>query len=240
MLSSATRRVLLGRGLTLEGEAALAVRDRPTRTRFVGLFCQPAGSLWRFVAVDSRTTESAQSAVNTGAFRKPTMPEEGLETPDTRIMIPPVFPVFMGDSADFGRQIGLFCQRACTKARSDGVPSGVHSRPREGNAFEGEDLGQPVEMRVSVQHGEAAALGGRRGDERVGERNAVVAISALRKLAECRHGSIDRGPIVAEHPHRGQISVDARVLGCGPRRIEDLDPHDRRDQPPPGEYRRSE
>jgi hypothetical protein len=30
-------------------------------------------------------------------------------TPDTRIMIPPVFPVFTGDSADFGRQIGLFC-----------------------------------------------------------------------------------------------------------------------------------
>jgi hypothetical protein len=29
-------------------------------------------------------------------------------------MIPPVFPVFTGDSADFGRQIGLFCQATCT------------------------------------------------------------------------------------------------------------------------------
>ena len=43
------------------------------------------------------------------------MPEEGLEPP-TRIMIPPAFPVFTGDSAIFGRQIGLFCQGTCTEA----------------------------------------------------------------------------------------------------------------------------
>jgi hypothetical protein len=54
------------------------------------------------------------------------MPEEGLEPPVRGLS----FPVFTGDSADLGRQIGLFCQRACTKARSDGVPSGVLSRPR--------------------------------------------------------------------------------------------------------------
>jgi len=51
---------------------------------------------------------------------KPGMPEEGLEPPDTRIMIPSVFPVVTGDSADFGREIGLFCQRACTDEPSFG------------------------------------------------------------------------------------------------------------------------
>jgi len=44
----------------------------------------------------------------------------GTRTPDTRIMIPPGFPVFTGDSADFGRQIGLFCQALCT-LRTDSV-----------------------------------------------------------------------------------------------------------------------
>jgi hypothetical protein len=44
----------------------------------------------------------------------------GTRTPDTRIMIPPGFPVFTGDSADFGRQIGLFCQALCTM-RTDSV-----------------------------------------------------------------------------------------------------------------------
>jgi hypothetical protein len=29
-------------------------------------------------------------------------------------MIPLGFPVFTGDSGDFGRQIGLFCQATCT------------------------------------------------------------------------------------------------------------------------------
>jgi hypothetical protein len=37
----------------------------------------------------------------------------GTRTPDTRIMIPSVFPVFTGDSGVFGREIGLFCQRVC-------------------------------------------------------------------------------------------------------------------------------
>ena len=79
-------------------------------------------------------------------------------------MIPPGFPVFTGDSADFGRQVGLFCQALCT-LRTDSVrvsrPVLLHG---EGHAFEGENLGQPVEVRVSVQYGEAAVLGGRCGD----------------------------------------------------------------------------
>jgi hypothetical protein len=88
----------------------------------------------------------------------------GTRTPDTRIMIPPGFPVFTGDSADFGRQIGLFCQALCT-LRTDSVRnSQAVSRHREAHAFEAENLGQPVEVRVSVQNGEAAVLGGRCGD----------------------------------------------------------------------------
>ena len=79
-------------------------------------------------------------------------------------MIPPGFPVFTGDSADFGLQIGLFCQ-AC--AHCGPILSAIprpFSRHREGHAFESENLGQPVEVRVSVQYGEAAVLGGRCGD----------------------------------------------------------------------------
>ena len=38
------------------------------------------------------------------------VPGEGLETPDTRIMIPAAFPVFTGDPGSVGLQVGLFCQ----------------------------------------------------------------------------------------------------------------------------------
>jgi hypothetical protein len=65
-------------------------------------------------------------------------------------MIPPVFPVFTGDSPDFGRQIGLLCH-GCTKCGSGDAPSRALSRHREAHAFEGENLGQPVEVRVPVQ-----------------------------------------------------------------------------------------
>jgi hypothetical protein len=69
-------------------------RSRPPRWTdvglFVGLFCQPAGGFWRFVAVDSRTEKSAKSPVNTGNLRKTTNAGGGTRTPDTRIMIPPL------------------------------------------------------------------------------------------------------------------------------------------------------
>jgi hypothetical protein len=45
----------------------------------------------------------------------------GTRTPDTRIMIPLVIPVFTSDSGVFGRQIGLFCQGTCT-TRTDSCP----------------------------------------------------------------------------------------------------------------------
>jgi hypothetical protein len=88
-------------------------------------------------------------------------------------MIPPVFPVFTGDSADFGRQIGLFCQRTCQKAGSEGVPYVAFSRHREGNAFEAQDLNQPVEMRVPVQHCESTDIRSCSGDQSIRRRHAV-------------------------------------------------------------------
>jgi hypothetical protein len=48
---------------------------------FVGLFCQPTSGFWRFVAVASRTTESAKLPVNKGHRCNNVMPEEGLEPP---------------------------------------------------------------------------------------------------------------------------------------------------------------
>jgi hypothetical protein len=55
---------------------------------FVGLFCQPASGLERFIAVDSRAPKSAESPVTTGSSRKTSDAGGGTRTPDTRIMIP--------------------------------------------------------------------------------------------------------------------------------------------------------
>jgi hypothetical protein len=55
---------------------------------FVGLFCQPTSGFWRFVAVHSFTTKSAQSPITTGTSRKSSDAGGGTRTPDTRIMIP--------------------------------------------------------------------------------------------------------------------------------------------------------
>ena len=67
-----------------------AVRQaaRPDVGRFVGLFCQPTSGFWRFVAVPSRATRSAESPVNKGNPRKRRDAGGGTRTPDTRIMIP--------------------------------------------------------------------------------------------------------------------------------------------------------
>ena len=67
-----------------------AVRQtaRPDVGLFVGLFRQPTSGFGRFVAVPSRTTESAESPVNKGNPRKQLDAGGGTRTPDTRIMIP--------------------------------------------------------------------------------------------------------------------------------------------------------
>jgi hypothetical protein len=56
--------------------------------RFVGLFCQPTSGFWRFVAVASRSTKSAESPVDKGNPDKNRYAGGGTRTPDTRIMIP--------------------------------------------------------------------------------------------------------------------------------------------------------
>jgi hypothetical protein len=111
---------------------------------FVGLFCQPASGFWRFVAVDSLTTESAQSPITTGSSRKSSDAGGGTRTPDTRIMIPLVFPVFAGDSADFGRHIGLFCQATCTNSeRALAVNRRAARRCRTPGPRRGDRSGRP-------------------------------------------------------------------------------------------------
>jgi hypothetical protein len=71
-----------------------AARSGPARWtdvgRFVGLFCQPGSGSWRFIAVDSLTTESAGSPVATGLSCKTLDAGAGTRTPDTRTMIPRV------------------------------------------------------------------------------------------------------------------------------------------------------
>jgi hypothetical protein len=71
----------------------LAMRGAVRRTarldvgRFVGLSCQPTSGFWRFAAVPSRVTESAESPVNKGNPGKQPDAGGGTRTPDTRIMI---------------------------------------------------------------------------------------------------------------------------------------------------------
>ena len=52
-------------------------------TRFVGLFCQPAGGLWPFVAVCCHATESAKSPVPKGNRCKTSDAGDGLRRRDT-------------------------------------------------------------------------------------------------------------------------------------------------------------
>src|ERR1019366_1185585 len=158
----------------------------------------------------------------------------GTRTPDTRIMIPPVFPVFTGDSADFGRQIGLFCHGTCTKTGFGDAPIKVLSRHREGHALEGEDLGQPVEVSVCVEYREPAMLSGRgRGrDQSVSDGHSVVAVASLREFAERSHRSIGSSSVIAEHSQCRKLRVECYVLRARPCRVEDLHPDYRGDQHP--------
>lgn len=63
--------------------------------------------------------------------------------------------------------------------------------------MDGEDLGEPVEVRVAVEYGEAAVLGCG-GDQRVGGRYATVGVAAPSKLAECARRCVGDGAVVAQ------------------------------------------
>lgn len=71
------------------------------------------------------------------------------------------------------------------------------SRSWERDALEAQDLGEPVEVHVSVEYGESAVLGCRGRNQRIGGRYAVVAVSALGQLAECARRRVGDGAIVA-------------------------------------------
>ena len=72
------------------------------------------------------------------------------------------------------------------------------SRSWKGDALEGEDLGEPVEVRVTMEYGEAAVLGCGRGDQRVGEWHAVVTVPVAGQLTIGAHGCVGDGAIVAQ------------------------------------------
>jgi hypothetical protein len=78
----------------------------------------------------------------------------------------------------FGRQLDISIEEvqvpgndAFADASPDRVLHHATGRDRE-----------PIEMRVAMQHRQAAMFGGSRSDQRVGQRNAVIAVVALGEL----------------------------------------------------------
>lgn len=60
----------------------------------------------------------------------------------------------------------------------------VYSGSGQHDAVKCERLREASEVGVAMQDGETAVLGGRGGDQRVGERYAVIAIAALGELGQ--------------------------------------------------------
>jgi len=60
------------------------------------------------------------------------------------------------------------------------------------------DFREPIEVGVAVEHRQASVLGGGCGDERVGQRHAVVVVAALGEFADCAHRGVGDGAIVAQ------------------------------------------
>jgi hypothetical protein len=77
-----------------------------------------------------------------------------------------------------------------------------------------EHRGEAVEVRVAVEYGEAAVFGGRRGDEGVGARNAVMAVTACGEFAEGTHGGVRHCAIVAQDPQRVEFGLEREMLGA--------------------------
>jgi hypothetical protein len=80
--------------------------------------------------------------------------------------------------------------------------------------LEGEDLGEPVKVRVAVEYGECAVFGCGGGDQRVGGWDAVVAISARGQLAECARRCVGDGAVVAQDAERVELQLELGVLGA--------------------------
>lgn len=87
-------------------------------------------------------------------------------------------------------------------------------------------------MSVAVQDGEAAVLGGRGGNQRVSERNTVIAGAALGELGQGAHRGVGDGAVIANDAQRVQFGFQRDVLRACARRLQDLHPDDRGDPQP--------
>ncbi len=59
---------------------------------------------------------------------------------------------------------------------------------------------------------DAAVLGGGCGDQRVGQRHAVVPVAALGQVTDCAHRRVSDGSIVAQDPEPVELCLDCGVL----------------------------
>src|SRR5215218_7623943 len=101
--------------------------------------------------------------------------------------------------ARYGRAPGVRHSRVRLPLRLGGA-GGPVSASGERDALEGENLGEPVKVRVAMEYGEPAVFRCGGGDQRVGWRDAVVAISARGEVAECARRCVGDGAIVAQDP----------------------------------------
>lgn len=84
-------------------------------------------------------------------------------------------------------------------------------------------------MAVAVEHREPAVFGGGRGDEGVGERDAVVAIAVFGEFAQGGHRRIGDGAVVSQDPQRVKLELDGEIFRARASGVEDLHPHYWRD-----------
>jgi hypothetical protein len=71
------------------------------------------------------------------------------------------------------------------------------SGPWQLDVLECEDFGELVEVCVAMEHGNAAVLGSRRGDQGVGQRHTMIPVAVLGQLAERAHSGVGVGAVVA-------------------------------------------
>ena len=162
--------------------------------------------LARFVAVAAiRPLGRRKTPARTGAPPVRGDAGGGTRTPDTRIMIPPGLPVFIGDSADFGRQIGLFCQATCTNGeRALAVNRWAARRCRRPGLRQDGRSGHPGEApRARLDPPP------RRQSERR-SRKPVIAVAAgpARKRG---HRGVGRSSVVTQRPQRREPASRRRI-----------------------------
>lgn len=133
---------------------------------------------------------------------------------------------------DVHEALGLPTRRArgTLRRRGSGVSAIGGSGSGKRHALESQDLGEAIEVPVTVEHGQAAVLSSSRADQRVGDLHPVVAIAALGQLAQRSHRRNGDGAVVAQDAQGVQLALERQKLRARACRVEHFHADDRRRQ----------